>query len=54
MERYEVIVAGTTVNIYNTKEEAEERLNEVKNSFLAMVHPIDCMYIKKVKKVLDK
>lgn len=50
MERYEVIVAGTTVNTYNTKKEAEERLNEIKNSFLAMVHPIDCMYIKEVKK----
>ena len=43
---YNVVVAGTIVGTYNTKEEAEKRLFEVQHSFLAMVHPKDCMYIK--------
>ena len=48
--RYEVMVAGTVAGTYNTREEAEARLNEVKNSFFAMVHPKDTMFIKEVKK----
>ena len=45
---YNVIVAGTVVGKYNTKKDAEKRLEEVKNSFLAMVHPTDAFYIKKI------
>ena len=48
--RYEVMVAGTVAGTYNTREEAEARLNEVRNSFFAMVHPKDTMFIKEVKK----
>lgn len=48
MKEYRVIIAGTVNSKYNTKEEAEKRLNEIKNSFFAMVHPIDTMYIKEV------
>lgn len=50
MTRYEVMVAGTVAGTYNTREEAEARLNEVKNSFFAMVHPKDTMFIKEVKR----
>ena len=46
MKRYEVIIGGTVINVYETKEEAEKRLYEVKNSFYALVHPIDCMFIR--------
>lgn len=49
MMKYEVMVAGTIAGTYNTREEAEARLNEVKNSFFAMVHPRDTMFIKEVK-----
>lgn len=47
--KYEVIVAGTVIGIYNTYKEAEERLNEARHSFLAMVHPKDCFYVKEIK-----
>lgn len=46
MTKYNVIVAGTVIGTYNSKEEAEKRLNEARHSFLAMVHPKDCFYIK--------
>ena len=46
MTKYEVVVAGTVIATYNTKEEANDRLNEVRHSFLAMVHPSDCIFIK--------
>lgn len=42
---FKVIVAGTVVGTYNTRKEAEARLNEVRNSYLAMVHPTDTMFI---------
>lgn len=46
MKKYNVIVAGTVFGTYKTKEEAEKMLDEVKKSFLALIHPKDCMYIK--------
>lgn len=46
MTKYNVIVAGTIIGTYNSKEEAEKRLYEAKHSFLAIVHPKDCFYIK--------
>jgi hypothetical protein len=46
MTKYNVMVAGTVVGTYNTREEAEARLAEVKKSFLAMVHPKNTMFIK--------
>ncbi len=49
MTKYLVKVGGTVLATYNTREEAEKRLFEVKNSFLALVHPIDCMFIKAVE-----
>jgi hypothetical protein len=49
MMKYTVMVAGTKEGTYKTREEAEKRLNEVKNSFLAMVHPKDTMFIKEEK-----
>lgn len=49
MKKYNVIIAGTIVGSYETKEEAENRLNEIRHSYLAMVHPKNCMYIKKVE-----
>ena len=45
---YNVMVGGSVVGTYKTKEEASVRLEEVKNSFLAMVHPRDTMFIKKI------
>ena len=45
--KYEVIVAGTTIGTYNTYKEAEKRLNEARQSFLAMVHPKDVFRIVK-------
>jgi len=44
---YEVVVSGSVVTIVKTKEDAERELERVKHSFYAMVHPIDCMYIRK-------
>lgn len=48
MKKFEVIVAGTVIGTYNTKEEAEKRLFEAKNSFLALVHPVDVFRIKEI------
>ena len=45
---YEVVVAGNVIGRYNSREEAENRLKEVKNSFLALVHPVDVFYIREV------
>lgn len=45
MKKFEVVVAGTIIGVYNTHEEAEERLFEARNSFLAMVHPQDVFRI---------
>ena len=46
MKKYEVCVAGQVVTRAETKEEAERLLNEVRHSFLAMVHPVDVFYIR--------
>lgn len=46
MKKFEVYVAGSLVGKYETREEAEARLNEVRHSFLAMVHPQEVFYIK--------
>ena len=45
MKKFEVVVAGTIIGVYNTYEKAEERLFEARNSFLAMVHPQDVFRI---------
>ena len=45
---FQVIVSGTVIGEYATREGAEVRLEEVKHSFLALVHPRDTMYIKEV------
>ena len=50
MKKYEVIIAGTVNATYNTTEEAEKRLYEIKNSFYALVHPVDCMFVREVEK----
>lgn len=47
--KYEVIIAGTVIGTYNTIEEANKRLDEARHSFLAMVHPKDCFYVKEIK-----
>lgn len=44
--KYEVIVGGTVIATYETREEAEKRLEEARNSFLALVHPYDTFRIK--------
>ena len=44
--RYEVLVAGTVFGVYATREEAEKVLDEVRHSFLAMVHPRDVFRIR--------
>lgn len=45
---YQVIVAGTVIGTYKNEIDAKNRLNEARNSFLAMVHPRDAFYIKAV------
>lgn len=47
--RYEVCASGSHLGFYDNKEDAEKRLEEARNSFLALVHPWDCFYIKEVK-----
>lgn len=49
MKRFEVVIAGTVESEYETREQAEKRLNEIKNSFYAMVHPVDCMWVRERK-----
>lgn len=49
MKKYNVMVAGTVMGTYNTREEAEVRLEEVRHSYLAIVHPRDVMFIKEVE-----
>ena len=44
--KYEVVVAGTVVGTYKNKADAEKRLAEAKNSFLAIVHPVDVFFIR--------
>lgn len=45
---YEVVVAGSVIGRYNSREEAEIHLEEAKNSFFALVHPVDVFYIREV------
>ena len=45
---FRVIVAGTVIATYTTREEAERRLDEARHSFLAMVHPYDVFRIEEV------
>ena len=47
--RYEVVVAGSHLGFYENRQDAEKRLEEARNSFLAMVHPWDCFYIREAK-----
>ena len=44
--KYEVVVAGTIIGTYENKADAEKRLTEAKNSFLAIVHPVDVFFIR--------
>ena len=44
--KYEVVVAGSVIGTYKNREDAEKRLFEAKHSFLAMVHPINCFFIR--------
>ena len=48
MKRFEVIIAGTVESIHTTRESAEARLAEIKNSFYALVHPTNCIYVREV------
>jgi len=48
MKNFEVYVAGTLKGSFTTREEAEQLLTALRNSFLAMVHPRDVFYIKEV------
>ena len=50
MSKYVVVISGTVESIHNTREEAEVRLAEIRNSFYALVHPVDCMYITEAPK----
>lgn len=45
---YAVMVGGMMDSKYDTIEAAEARLEEVRHSFLALVHPQDTMFIKKI------
>ena len=47
--KYSLIIAGTKVSTWNTKEEAEKALYIARNSFLALVHPQDVFRIEKEK-----
>ena len=49
MKKYNVVVAGTILGTYTDRIEAEQRLDEAKHSFLSIVHPQDCFYIKETK-----
>lgn len=50
MKEYRVIVSGCVYARCETREEAERKLDDARNSFLAMVHPRDCFFIKEVEK----
>lgn len=47
-ERYEIICCGRVVTACDTKEKADEMLEKVRHSYLAMVHCKESFYIKKV------
>ena len=44
--KYDVIIAGSIVGTHKTRKEAEKHLEQMKNSWLRMVHPIDVFRIK--------
>ena len=44
--KYDVIVAGSVINTFKTKEEAEKYLEQVRNSWLSLVHPQEVFRIK--------
>ena len=46
--KYQIIVSGEILTTTKTREEAERLLNEARHSFLAMVHPQECFYIRQV------
>ena len=46
---YEVMVSGSVAGRYEDRASAEARLEEVRHSYLALVHPVDCMFIREVK-----
>lgn len=50
MMEYRVIVSGYVYARCETREEAEKMLDEARHSYLAMVHPKDCFFIKEVEK----
>lgn len=43
---YTLLVAGTILNTYTTKEEAKKALDTAKHSYLAMVHPQEAFRIR--------
>lgn len=46
--KYAVMVGGVVANKFATLAEAEAYLDEVRHSFLAMVHPRDTMFIREI------
>ena len=50
MKEYRVMVGGNVKSVHATREEAENQLHLWRNSWLAMVHPIDTMFVKEVIK----
>lgn len=46
MKRFEVVVSGVVYRVCDTREEAEEILAFVRNSFLGKMHPYDCIKIR--------
>jgi hypothetical protein len=48
--KYQAIVSGHVLGTYETKEEAEKEVTRAKNSYLALVHPVNCFFVK----VIDK
>lgn len=47
--KYAVMVGGMVDSKFDTKEKAEARLEEVRHSFMALVHPKDTMFIKEIE-----
>ena len=44
--KYDVIVAGSVINTFKTRVEAEKYLEQVRNSWLSLVHPQEVFRIK--------
>lgn len=44
--KYDVIVAGSVINTFKTREEAEKYLEQVRSSWLSLVHPQEVFRIK--------